>query len=66
MTILQHYQAVEDETLRAKLLTNLSPENVGYEAANLADAVMRGFVWNNSAEGADYWLSIYYGLISAE
>ncbi len=57
-TIKEFFEEVQDESMRKKLLTNLTnrPERL---VSDLFEGINSGFGWAGTEEGQDYWSRIY-------
>ena len=49
-------QSIVDPTVRVKALVNAGVlGTLGAECTSVADAIRDGFIWDNTAEGFEYW-----------
>lgn len=56
-TIKEWFESVEDEDLRKKLLSNMDEEDQDNEEPSLLEAIRGSFIWNDTPEGHEYWIS---------
>lgn len=59
MTIKDRFEAVENKALREKLLYYSARDARNKIVTTDADALMGGFDWSDTMEGAEYWHRLY-------
>lgn len=54
------------EKVRTKAKNNFTVPLLAAEVFLVSDALIYGFIWMDSPEGAKYWQDTYYALLDAE
>jgi len=55
-SIREWFEGVQDVELRTKLLARLHPAYADLQERSLFNAIYKGFNWERTPEGFDYWL----------